>query len=261
MTIIPYEENDIELNLDLLALDLTNDPNPVRFDGVPPKPEPEKAVIALFGSLPGLLVQDAFAQTGSEKTYFFINDHLGTPQKVIDETGAVVWSADYKPFGQAGITVNTLENNFRFPGQYYDEETALHYNWHRYYDPGTGRYLTPDPIGLAGGINLFSYASNSPIIHVDPRGLRKMIPWVPIYKIGCVTVAATRLVYCINKKCKKQYGKCEKGKLRECIDDCYDAFECTVEVICRVKMIEPKPAHPAVPELPGSGSGGVGGGF
>jgi RHS repeat-associated protein len=57
------------------------------------------------------------------------------------------------------------------PGQYYDEETGLHYNWNRYYDPSTGRYITPDPIGLAGGLNLFSYVQNNPINRIDPRGL------------------------------------------------------------------------------------------
>ena len=59
----------------------------------------------------------------------------------------------------------------RFPGQYYDAETGLHYNMHRYYDPDTGRYLTPDPIGLAGGINPFVYTHNNPINVIDPDGL------------------------------------------------------------------------------------------
>ena len=56
-------------------------------------------------------------------------------------------------------------------GQYYDQETGLHYNYHRYYDPKSGRYLTPDPIGLAGGINLYAYAYNNPVNLIDPFGL------------------------------------------------------------------------------------------
>ncbi|MBD3232601.1 MAG: hypothetical protein GF315_02645 [candidate division Zixibacteria bacterium] len=56
-------------------------------------------------------------------------------------------------------------------GQYYDNETGLHYNYFRFYDPKTGRYLTPDPIGLAGGINLYAYANQNPINSVDPFGL------------------------------------------------------------------------------------------
>jgi len=57
-----------------------------------------------------------------------------------------------------------------FPGQYYDQETGLHYNYFRYYDPTTGRYVTPDPIGLEGGINLFGYGLNNPHKYADPDG-------------------------------------------------------------------------------------------
>ena len=104
--------------------------------------------------------------------YYYINDHLGTPQQLIDAAGMLVWQASYDPFGQAVVDpASTVENNLRLPGQYFDEETGLHYNWHRYYDPSMGRYLTPDLIGLAGGINLYSYAGQNPINFTDPYGL------------------------------------------------------------------------------------------
>ena len=106
-----------------------------------------------------------------ENVSYYHNDHLGTPQILTDGNGSVAWKASYTPFGKAEISIETVENPFRFPGQYYDRETGLHYNYFRYYNPGTGRYITPDPIGLAGGINLFAYAANNSVNWIDPRGL------------------------------------------------------------------------------------------
>jgi RHS repeat-associated protein len=107
----------------------------------------------------------------SEQTFYYHNDHLGTPQRMTDANGNIVWAADYKPFGRVTITVETIENNLRFSGQYKDAETGLHYNTHRYYDPAIGRYLTSDPIGLEGGINPYAYVANNPVILIDPYGL------------------------------------------------------------------------------------------
>jgi RHS repeat-associated protein len=103
--------------------------------------------------------------------YFFLSDHLGTPQRVVNETGEVEWSAEYKAFGDAHVSINSLTNNVRFPGQYFDEETRLHYNRYRYYDTETGRFFSPDPIRLIGGINLYVYAHLNPINAEDPLGL------------------------------------------------------------------------------------------
>ena len=107
----------------------------------------------------------------TDGVYYYHNDHLGTPQRLTDATSTVAWAADYLPFGDVDITVETVENNLRFAGQYFDAETGLHYNYHRYYDPDTGRYLNPDPIGLAGGINLYAYVGGNPVNLIDPLGL------------------------------------------------------------------------------------------
>jgi RHS repeat-associated protein len=114
----------------------------------------------------------ALVDVSTEEIYYYGNDQLGTPQILTDSTNTVVWEAVYKPFGEADVNPNSsVVNNFRFPGQYYDSETDLYYNYHRYYDPSTGRYLTPDPIELAGGINLYLYANGNPINEIDPFGL------------------------------------------------------------------------------------------
>jgi len=110
--------------------------------------------------------------SGWTKTCYYHNDHLATPQKMTDSTGAVVWSADYKPFGEATVTVSTITNNLRFPGQYYDVETGLHYNYFRDYNPAIGRYIEKDPIGLLGGVNLYAYVGNKPTVFLDQYGLQ-----------------------------------------------------------------------------------------
>ncbi len=102
----------------------------------------------------------------------------------------MVWLGHYSPFGQVTVDpASTVGNNLRFAGQYNDAETGLHYNWHRYYDPITGRYLTPDPIGLDGGINLYVYAGNNPLRFVDPEGL--LVEAVYVMSTGFFTVTDT----------------------------------------------------------------------
>jgi RHS repeat-associated protein len=107
--------------------------------------------------------------------YIYHNDHLGTPQKMTDASGTVVWAADYKPFGEATITVSTITNNLRFPGQYYDAETGLNYNYFRDYNAIIGRYIESDPVGLWSDINLFNYVNNAPTTSIDPSGLFRAV--------------------------------------------------------------------------------------
>jgi len=96
---------------------------------------------------------------------------------MVDGTNTVVWEGEFEPFGRARVNIHSsVVNNNRFPGQYYDQETGFHYNYHMYYDPQTGRYLTPDPIGLAGGMNLYAYVGNDPVNAVDASGLYSLNP-------------------------------------------------------------------------------------
>ena len=105
------------------------------------------------------------------ETFYFLNDHLGTPQKVIDLGGNLVWEGRAFAFGDTQVQAgNLVENNLRFPGQISDAETGMHYNFMRTYDPRIGAYPQADPIGLEGGINRFAYANGNPIVLGDPTG-------------------------------------------------------------------------------------------
>jgi RHS repeat-associated protein len=103
---------------------------------------------------------------------------------VANASGTTVWRWDQvEPFGvnvanedPDGNSVN-FEFPLRFPGQYFDKETNLHYNYHRFYDPGIGRYGRSDPIGLRGGLNTYAYVASKPLIHIDPQGLAVQCVW------------------------------------------------------------------------------------
>ncbi|WP_181414276.1 RHS repeat-associated core domain-containing protein [Frischella perrara] len=100
---------------------------------------------------------------------------MGTPQELVTTQGEIVWSAVYKSYGNLAIDYQTVPQPLRLPGQYFDEESGLHYNRHRYYDPHCARYISQDPIGLAGGENAYSYVAN-PITWIDPLGLNEVCP-------------------------------------------------------------------------------------
>jgi RHS repeat-associated protein len=112
--------------------------------------------------------------------YYIHADQIDTPRVVTDQANKVVWRWDgADPFG-AGRPDEDPDGdgsrftmNLRFPGQYFDRETGLHYNYFRDYDPGTGRYIESDPIGLDGGINTYAYVESNPTAFSDPTGLVK----------------------------------------------------------------------------------------
>lgn len=103
-------------------------------------------------------------------TFFIAPDHLGAPYQITNAARAQVWLWDHDPFGTDAPT-GTLAYNLRFPGQYYDTETGLNYNYYRDYNPKLGRYIESDPIGLKGGVNTYVYGMNDPVGRSDRTGL------------------------------------------------------------------------------------------
>ena len=116
---------------------------------------------------------------GFDDVWFYHCDHLGTPQEMTDHSGAIIWKAQYKAWGECQTekaksnffeNSEIISNNIRFQGQYFDLETGLHYNRYRYYSPYIGRFVSRDPIKILGSYNIYQYAPN-PIEFVDPMGL------------------------------------------------------------------------------------------
>ncbi|WP_447908334.1 RHS repeat-associated core domain-containing protein, partial [Serratia fonticola] len=118
------------------------------------------------------------------RTYWYQNDHLGTPHSLTDSQGNTVWRGQYSAYGQLTEEWTPpdardehpqpkVSNPLRFQGQYEDAESGLYYNLNRYYDPELGRYLTADPVKLDGGLNFYQYVDGNPVSWVDPLGLFK----------------------------------------------------------------------------------------
>ncbi|MBL8480784.1 MAG: RHS domain-containing protein, partial [Rhodocyclaceae bacterium] len=116
------------------------------------------------------LQPDGSLDPGAPRCYWFHTDQIGTPLELTDAEGRTAWAGRHKAWGRVdGIAParGALEQPLRFQGQYADASTGLHYNTFRYYDPDVGRFASHDPIGIAGGENLYAYAPN-PTGWVDP---------------------------------------------------------------------------------------------
>jgi RHS repeat-associated protein len=128
-----------------------------------------------LGDLPIAIVDNTTSGGVTTSTVNYVTaDQLGTPRVVTDGTGTVVWSWAYQgnPWGeQQPTSTSGYVLNLRYPGQYYDAETGTNYNYFRTYEPATGRYLQPDPMGQAAGPSLYGYVGGSPYSYTDSLGL------------------------------------------------------------------------------------------
>lgn len=115
--------------------------------------------------------QEAAREAASDALTWIHADHLDTPVAATDETGRVVWRGDWDAYGRLAVEEGGFAQPLRLAGQYFDRETGLHDNLLRSYDPDAGRYLEPDPLGLAAGLNPFAYAGGNPLVATDPLGL------------------------------------------------------------------------------------------
>jgi len=131
--------------------------------------------VTLAASTDGTTIADALLFAGptvQPANLLYIHaDHLGSPQKLTNTTQAIAWDGVFDPFGEEVAITGLAAMPLRFPGQYADDETGFRYNFFRDYDPGVGRYVESDPIGLRGGINTYVYVDGNPIGATDELGL------------------------------------------------------------------------------------------
>ncbi|EGW21445.1 RHS repeat-associated core domain-containing protein [Methylobacter tundripaludum] len=176
--------------------------------------------IIWLGDLPVAALKPATSAVTPD-IYYIHADHLGTPRKITrPNDNRVVWSWESEAFGnslpdQNPSGLGAFVFNLRFPGQYYDQETGLHYNMTRYYNPSIGGYDQSDLIGLRGGINTYAYVGGNPVNLVDPTGEAAgaaALCFIPgIGPVSCAAAgAATGAIICaINPAaCKKAIQGC-----------------------------------------------------
>lgn len=158
---------------------------------------------------------------GSGEFYFYHTDHLGTPHLLTNINGNIVWQGRYTAFAEVTEPISIVKNRHRLPGQYFDSETEEHYNFFRFFSPSIGRYLTSDPIGIRGSLNLYAYALNNPIRYIDPLGLKR---WNPFGMRD----------WCLNKP---KYDRCMAAVRQQYMEDVSEALR-ILQVNLRRAQIE-----------------------
>ncbi len=142
--------------------------------------------------------------TATPAVYYVHTDHLSRPIKMTDANKASVWDATWLPFGGAHAITGSASSEQRFPGQWFQIEAGLHYNWHRHYDASLGRYTQPDPLGFVDGPSVYGYALNNSQMYVDEDG-QIILRTIPSVAFG-VALACAR-----NPACRKKVvDQCRK---------------------------------------------------
>jgi RHS repeat-associated protein len=187
------------------------------------------------------------------KHYAIQSDHLNTPRRLIQSDGQVAWQWAYSAFGEekptiaknrfanadlnqsfGSTTVPAVTFNLRYPGQYFDQESNLHYNYHRSYSSTTGRYTQADPIGLDGGWNRFGYVGQNPLSFTDSLGLASTssnmspVPGVQgaaelCFSDGCATEKQRCLALCSDARYDPDMRNIWGGSFRRCMNGCIPA--------------------------------------
>jgi RHS repeat-associated protein len=124
-----------------------------------------------FSYYPGVDDPHAVRSSVTGAVYYYLSAPPGHVMALVNQNGQVVNQYEYAPFGAELSTTEQVVQPFRFAGRELDAETGLYYNRARYYDPALARFISEDPIGLAGGVNQYVYGANDPVNLRDPSGL------------------------------------------------------------------------------------------
>ncbi|MBU2709345.1 hypothetical protein KCM76_25340, partial [Zooshikella marina] len=145
-----------------------------------------------LGNMPVAMIEVHYQGNGkvaNTQVSYIHADHLNTPRRATNTDGNIVWAWYSDAYGVGQVADNpdgdgqTVTLNLRFPGQYFDAESGLFYNYFRDYDPSTGRYIESDPIGLNGGLNTYAYVEGNPVRYIDSKGLALETPW-DVFNVG-----------------------------------------------------------------------------
>jgi RHS repeat-associated protein len=135
--------------------------------------------------------------------YYFTFDHLTSVKELTNSAGSLVARYDYDPYGRRTLVSGTDMADFGFTGFYYHQASGLNLTWFRAYDANFGRWLTRDPLGQIGGVNLYQYVADNPTNRIDPLGLIDLPPippepFFPLIPPGVIrTCFGTHLEACI----------------------------------------------------------------